>query len=185
MRDYPARNCSTERTINFSFIETENWIYARAIINMQRKHGFLGQWRRVIHPKLLVITATMRHLIFVTLYGKTYTNDFPFSNGFPFTSRLCQPFERLGHPFARNSPFEWLPHPLVRNINPLERLSYAFVRNIKPFKRLGHPFVEDIRPFKRLGHLYYGIPLNFLSNDIHGRRVTLFVQKNSLVRAVI
>ena len=122
---------------------------------------------------------------FVNLYGKTYTNDFPFSNGFPFTSRLCQRFERLGHPFARNSPFEWLPHPLVRNINPLERLSYAFVRNIKPFKRLGHPFVEDIRPFKRLGHLYYGIPLNFLSNDMHGRRVTLFVQKNSLVRVVI
>ena len=119
----------------------------------------------------------MRLLIFVTLDGKTYTNDFPFSNGFPFTSRLCQPFERLGHPFARNSPFEWLPHPLVRNINPFERLSYAFVRNIKPFKRLGHPFVEDIRPFERLGHLYYGIPLNFQSNDMHGTRVTLFVQK--------
>ena len=42
----------------------------------------------------------------MTFDGKTYTNDFPFSNGFPFTSRLCQPFERLGHPFARNSPFE-------------------------------------------------------------------------------
>ena len=105
----------------------------------------------------------MRLLIFVTLDGKTYTNDFPFSNGFPFTSRLCQPFERLGHAFARNSTFEWLPHrphPLVRNINPFERLNYAFVRNIKPFKRLGHPFVEDIRPFERLGHLYSGIPLN-------------------------
>ena len=157
----------------------------RATINIQCKHGFLVQWRRVIHPKRLVITAIMRLLIFVTLDGKTYTNDFPFSNGFPFTSGLCQRFERLGHPFARNSPFEWLPHPLVRNINPFERLSYAFVRNIKPFKRLGHPFVEDIRPFERLGHLYYGIPLNFLSNDMHGRWVTLFIQKNSLVRAVI
>ena len=104
---------------------------------MQRKHGFLVPWGRVIHPKRLVITAIMRLLIFVTLDGKTYTDDFPFSNGFPFTSRLCQPFERLGHPFARNSPFEWLPHPLVRNINPFERLSYAFVRNIKLFKRLG------------------------------------------------
>ena len=133
----------------------------------------------------LVMTAIMRLLIFVTLYGKTYTNDFPFSNGFPFTSRLCQPFEWLGHPFARNSLFEWLPHPLVRNINPFEQLCYAFDRNIKRFKRLGHPFIEDIRPFKQLGHLYYGIPLNFLSNDMHGRRVTLFVQKNSLVRAVI
>ena len=132
MRDYPARNCSTERTINFSFIETENWIYARAIINMQRKHGFLGQWRRVIHPKRLVITATMRLLIFVTLYGKTYTNDFPFSNGFPFTSRLCQPFERLGHPFARNSPFEWLPHPLVRNIN---RSSDLVTRSLETLNR--------------------------------------------------
>ena len=156
-------------------------MYARATINIQRKHGFLVQWRRVIHPKRLVITAIMRLLIFVTLDGKTYTDDFPFSNGFPFTSRLCQPFERLGHPFARNSPFEWLPHPLVRNINPFERLSYAFVRNIKPFKRLGHPFVEDIRPFERLGHLYYGIPLNFLSNDMHGRRVTLFIKKIHLL----
>ena len=124
----------------------------------------------------------MRLLIFVTLDGKTYTNDFPFSNGFPYTSRLCQPFERprLGHAFTRNSTFEWLPHrphPLVRNINPFERLNYAFVRNIKPFKRLGHPFVEDSRRFERLGHLYYGIPLNFLSNDMHGRRVTLFVPK--------
>ena len=138
---------------------------------MQRKHGFLVPWRRVIHPKRLVITAIMRLLIFVTLDGKTYTNDFPFSNGFPFTSRLCRPFERLGHAFARNSTFEWLPHrphPLVRNINPFERLNYAFVRNIKPFKRLGHPFVEDSRRFERLGHLYYGIPLNFLSNDMHG-----------------
>ena len=185
VRDYPARNCSTERTINFSFIETENCIYARATINIQCKHGFLVQWRRVIHPKRLVITAIMRLLIFVTLDGKTYTNDFPFSNGFSFTSRLCQPFERLGHPFARNSLFEWLPHPLVRNINPFERLSYTFVRNIKPFKWLGQPFVEDTRPFERLGHLYSGIPLNFLSNDMQGRRVTLFVQKNSLVRAVI
>ena len=127
----------------------------------------------------------MRLLIFVTLDGKTYTNDFPFSNGFPFTSGLCQPFERICLPLTRNSLFEWLPYPLVRNINPLERLTYAFVRNIKPFKRLGHPFVEDIRPLERLGHLYSGIPLNFLSNDIHGRRGTLFVQKNSLVRAVI
>ena len=155
---------------------------------MQRKHGFLVPWRRVIHPKRLVITAIMRLLIFVTLDGKTYTNDFPFSNGFPFTSRLCRPFERLGDAFARNSTFEWLPHrphPLVRNINPFERLNYAFVRNIKPFKRLGHPFVEDSRRFERLGHLYYGIPLNFLSNDMHGRRVTLFVPKKSLVRAVI
>ena len=133
----------------------------------------------------LVMTAIMRLLIFVTLYGKTYTNDFPFSNGFPFTSRLCQLFEWLGHPFTRNSLFEWLPHPLVRNINPFEQLCYAFDRNIKPFKRLGHPFVEDIRPFKWLGNLYYGIPLNFVSNDMHGRRVTLLVQKNSLVRAVI
>ena len=138
--------------------------------------------RKVIHPKRVVITAIMRLLIFVTIYGKTYTNDFPFSNGFPFTSRLCQPFEWLGQPFARNSPFEWLPHLLVRNINPFEWLSYTFIRNIKPFKRLGHPFVEDIRPFERLGHLYYGIPLNFLLNDMHGRWVTLFVQKNSLVR---
>ena len=137
VRDYPARNCSTERTINFSFIETENCIYACATINIQCKHGFLVQWRRVIHPKRLAITAIMRLLIFVTLDGKTYTNDFLFSNGFPFTSGLCQPFERIGHPFARNSPFEWLPHPLVRNINPFERLSYAFVRNIKLFKRLG------------------------------------------------
>ena len=109
----------------------------RATINMQRKHGFLVPWGRVIHPKRLVITAIMRLLIFVTLDGKTYTDDFPFSNGFLLTSRLCQPFERLGHPFARNSPFEWLPHLLVRNINPFERLSYAFVRNIKLFKRLG------------------------------------------------
>ena len=96
----------------------------------------------------------MRLLIFVTLDGKTYTNDFPFSNGFPFTSGLCQPFERICLPFIRNSLFEWLPHPLVRNINPFEQLCYAFDRNIKPFKQLGHPFVEDIRPFKRLGHLY-------------------------------
>ena len=160
MRDYPARNCSTERTINFSFIETENCIYARAtIMNIQRKHGFLVQWR-VIHPKRLVITAIMRLLIFVTLDEKTYTNGFLFSNGFLFTRGLCQPFERIGHPFARNSPFEWLPHPLVININLFEWLTYAFVRNIKPFKRLGHPFVEDIRPFERLGHLYSGIPLN-------------------------
>ena len=119
----------------------------------------------------------MKLSIFVTLDRKTYTNNFPFSNGFPFTSRLRQPFERLGHPFARNSQFEWLPHPLVRNISPFERFSYAFVRNIKPFKRLGHPFVEDLSPFERLGHLYYGVPLNFLWNDMHGRRVTLFVQK--------
>ena len=111
----------------------------------------------------------------------TYTNDFPFSNGFSFTSHLCQPFKRLGHPFARNSPFEWLPHPLDRNINPFERLSCEFVRNIKLFKRLGHPFVED-RPFKRLGHLYYGIPLNFLSNEMHGTRVTLFIKKIHLFK---
>ena len=136
-------------------------------------------------PETLVITAIKRLLIFVTLDGKTYTDDFPFSNGFPFTSCLCQPFKRLGHPFARNSPFEWLPHPLVRNINPFERLSYAFVRNIKTVQTTWHPFVEDIRLFKGLGHLCYGIPLNFLSNDMHGRRVTLFVPKKSLVRAVI
>ena len=136
-------------------------------------------------PKRLVITAIMRLLIFVTLDGKTYTNDFPFSNGFPFTSRLCQPFECICLPFTRNSLFEWLPHLLVRNINPFERLTYAFVRNIKPFKRLGHPFVGDIRPLERLGHLYSRIPLNFLLNDMHGRRVTLFVKKNSLVGAVI
>ena len=115
VRDYPARNCSTERTINFSFIETENCIYARAT-NIQCKHGFLVQWRRVIHPKRLVITAIMRLLIFVTLDGKTYTNDFPFSNGFPFTSGLCQPFERICLPFTRNSLFEWLPHPLKLRI---------------------------------------------------------------------
>ena len=129
---------------------------------MQCKHGFLVQWRKVIHPKRVVITAIMRLLIFVTIYRKTYTNDFRFSNSFPFTSSLCQLFEWLGQPFARNSPFEWLPHLLVRNINPFKWLSYTFVRNIKPFKRLGHPFVEDIRSFERFGHLYYGIPLNFL-----------------------
>jgi len=88
----------------------------------------------------------------------------------PFVSTVRTAWSPVPCPFARNSTFEWLPHPLVRNINPFERLSYAFVRNIKPFKRLGHPFVEDIRPFERLGHLYSGIPLNFLTNDMHGRR---------------
>ena len=80
---------------------------------------------------------------------------------------------------ARSSGF--LTRYTVRNISPFERLSYAFVRNIKPFKRLGHPFVEDIRPLERLGHLYSGIPLNFLSNDMHGRRVTLFIKKIHLL----
>ena len=149
MRDYPARNCSTERTINFSFIDTENRIYVRYY-----KHVTQTRFSRTV--KRLVIAAIMRLLIFVTLDGKTRTNDSPFSNGFPFTSRSCQPFERLGHPFARNSPCEWLPQPLVRNINLFEQLSYAFVTNINPFKRLGQPFVQDIG-FERLGHLYYGI----------------------------
>ena len=35
---------------------------------------------------------------------------------------VCQPFKRLGHPFARNiSLFEWLHEPFVGNINPFER----------------------------------------------------------------
>ena len=148
-------------------------------------HVWYITWRRVIHPKRLVITAIMRLLIFMTLEGKTYTNDFPFSNGSSVYKPFVSTFRTAWSPVRWNSPFEWLPQPLVWNINPFERLSYAFVKNIKPFKRLGHPFVEDIRPFERLGHLYSGIPLNFLSNDIHGRRSTLFVQKNSLVRAVI
>ena len=30
---------------------------------------------------------------------------------------VCQPFEWLGHPFARNiNPFELLSHPLIKNI---------------------------------------------------------------------
>ena len=134
MRDYPARNCSTKRTINLSFIEAENRIYARYY-----KHVTQTQFSRTV--KRFVIAAIMRLLIFVTLDGKTYTNDFYKW----FTSRSCQPFEWLGHPFARNSPFEWLPHPLVRNINLFEQLSYAFVSNIKLFKQLGHPFVQNIR----------------------------------------
>ena len=97
-----------------------------------------------LYTRHVLLLQPLRLLIFVTLDGKTYTNDFPFSNGFLFTSRLCQPFERLGH-----------------------------------------PFVEDIRLFKQLCHLYYGISLNLLSNDMHGRRVRLFIQKNSLVRVVI
>ena len=43
---------------------------------------------------------------FVTFHGKTYTNDFPFSNGIPFTSCLeavcqknCIRSNNLGHPF--------------------------------------------------------------------------------------
>ena len=167
MRDYPARNCSTKRTINLSFIETENRIYV-----CYYKHVTQTQFSRTV--KRFVIAAIMRLLIFVTLDGKMFTNDFYKR----FTSRSCQPLEWLGHPFARNSPFEWLPHPLVRNINLFEQLSYAFVSNIKLFKQLGHPFVQNIvRPFEWLDHLYYGIPLNLLSNDMHGRRVTVFVQK--------
>ena len=104
---------------------------------MQRKHGFLVPWGRVIHPKRLVITAIMRLLIFMTLDGKTYTNDFPFSNGSSVYKPFVSTVRTAWSPVRWNSPFEWLPHPLVRNINPFERLSYAFVRNIKLFKRLG------------------------------------------------
>ena len=89
---------------------------------------------------------------------------------------ICQPFKWLGRPFTRNiSPLEQLCHPFIGDINPFKQLSYPFIRYIKQFERLGHPFVEDIRPFERLGHLYYGITLNFLPNDLHGRRVTLFL----------
>ena len=66
---------------------------------------------------------------------------------------VCQPFEWLCYPLARNiNPFERLCHPFVGNINPFERLGDPFVRNIKLFKRLGDPFVRNKqRPFgKRL-----------------------------------
>ena len=73
----------------------------------------------------------------------------------------------------------------VNRSNGLVTRLLETARNIKLFRQLGHPFVEDIRLFKQLRHLYYGISLNLLSNDMHGRRVTLFVQKNSLVGVVI
>ena len=68
---------------------------------------------------------------------------------------VCQPFEWLGHPFARNiNPFELLRHPLIKNIKLFERLSHLFIEGVRPFERLGHPFAEDIRLFEQLGHPY-------------------------------
>ena len=165
MRDYPARNCSTKRTINLSFIETENRIYARYY-----KHVTQTQFSRT--AKRFVIAAIMRLLIFVTLDGKTYSNDFYKR----FTSRSCQPFEWLGHPFARNSPFEWLPSSIQTSICSNNLVTHLLA-TLNCSNNLVTHFVQNIRPFERLDHLYYGIPLNLLSNDMHGRRVTVFVQK--------
>ena len=95
---------------------------------------------------------------FVTSHAKTYTNGFPFSTVFRLQA-VCQPFERLGYPLARNvNPFERLGHPFVKNINPFERLGYPFVEGIRPCERLHHACVKDNRPSERLGHSYYDIP---------------------------
>ena len=167
MRDYPARNCSTERTINFIL---ELHICARYY-----KHATQTRFSRTVRKGYTPETSC-----YYSQYETFDICDLRRENVHWWLSvfkrlSVYKPFvstvRTAWSPVRWNSPFEWLPHRLVRNI--------------KPFKRLGHPFVEDIRPFERLGHLYSGIPLNFLSNDIHGRRVTLFVQKNSLVRAVI
>ena len=86
---------------------------------------------------------------------------------------VCQPFERLCYPLARNiNPFERLGDLFVRNIKPFERLGHLFVQGIRPFEQLHHPFVKDNRPFERFGHPYYGILWNhFFFQSGHGRRV--------------
>ena len=93
---------------------------------------------------------------------------------------MCQPFEQLCYPLARNiNPFKRLRHPFVRNFNPFERLvdpfitsGHPFVEGIRPFEQLHHSFVKDNRPFERLGHPYYGILWNyFFCLCRHGRRV--------------
>ena len=99
---------------------------------------------------------------------------------------VCQPFEWLGHPFARNiNPFELLRHPLIKNIKLFEWPSHLFIEGVRPFEWLGHPFAEDIRPFEQLGHPYNVIwhPFEF-SVKRRGRRVTQSVQNISLVQVV-
>ena len=102
----------------------------------------------------------------MTFHGKTYTNDFPFSNGIPFRSRseavrkkfasvrkYLHPFERLDHPFGKSThPFERLDHPFGKNTHPFERLDHPFGKNTNPFERLCHPFGKNTHPFERLGH---------------------------------
>lgn len=119
----------------------------------------------------------------VTLHGKNTLTAFCFQMAFHLCilQAVCQPFKWLGHLFARNIRwFKWLCHPFLGNINPFEWLSdqfvkrhqtiewlgHPFVEDIRPIEWLGHRFVEDIRLFEWLGHPYYGIPLNFLSNDM-------------------
>ena len=128
--------------------------------------------------------------------GKRTILAFCFQTAFRLQA-VCQPFNQLGHLFARNARlFEQLRHPFVGNINLFEQLSCPFVRNIKLFEWLGHPFVEDIRPFEwlrhafiedirpfeRLGHTYYSIPLNFLLNDMEDKlcRISLVRTVNSM-----
>ena len=58
----------------------------------------------------------MRLLIFMTLDGKTYTNDFPFSNGSSVYKPFVSTVRTAWSPVRWNSPFEWLPHPLETSI---------------------------------------------------------------------
>ena len=83
-------------------------------------------------------------LIFVTVHGKMYFNDFPFLSRIPFTT-VCKPFEKNLHPFER------LGHPFTRNTNPFQRLGHPFTRNTNSFEQLVHPFARNTRDLKQLG----------------------------------
>ena len=72
-----------------------------------------------------------------------------------------------------------------------ERLGHLSTRDIKPFEPLGHLFVEDLgrsngliihnmASLQKIWAIFYGMAWIILSE----RRVTLSIQKNSLVRAV-
>ena len=63
--------------------------------------------------------------------GKHTLTAFRFQTAFHLCilQAICQPFEWLGHLFARNMRwFKWLCHPFLGNINPFEWPSDQFVK---------------------------------------------------------
>ena len=100
------------------------------------------------------------HMLFVTVHGKTYSNDFPFLSRIPFTTvcKTLHPFEQLGHPVARNTNlFERLGHPFAWNTNSFEWLGHPFTWNTNSFKRLGHLFTRNTNSFEWLDYFLFHV----------------------------
>ena len=126
----------------------------------------------------------LENRVYVTVHGKTYSNDFLFLSRIPFTT-VCKPFEKIcihlndlvTHSLETPTPFKRLGHPFDRNTNLFKRLGHLFAQNTNSFERLGHPFAQNTNSFEQLGH-----PFAWNSNSFEWLGHTFAQNTNSFKR---